>query len=734
MNILKFKTKESGMSLVEVSLSAVAMSLISGAFISWIYVDSKHKQNVIDGQIIYRAQSALDAFGFINSKLPCPSQSNDGIAKDVCSDGKEGFFPYLSVGISDTRFGTLKYKVANGAFKNNPSLTDIDRSLLQLLYVKSLLPNAPSMGSISDFSVNYGFNSSTSANNFLFFCAALSFGKNNDFNNEDAYSLRIENKNFYSIDYLFKKSKLQLIDIYNCPSLFSSSARMHLNAVAAADVMKRSQDALLPIASLIIGDRAMKLSFAFIALMNDVSFKLPEAVKKLIQAIENLGSTSNSSLAVKALQGVKASVAVLNPVNELSAIAKDVSDAALQASNIAYQLSVYLFAQNLSSELEVLINKSSRNAVSNIESGIGFPYSFDGTFRNESASSKTDLKELRELNQKLKAAQAELIILNEMYIARVSLIKKTSDVFSSQATSTSLISGSSVLSVTGQNDPELQLLQNQINRKKDQITDILKKIKNKDLSLDVSNNSSELTSTGVKSYFFDTFVQSSASSVFDVYRNKSEQSKLKDILISKTQELDSLIKERSKYKEETSEFILFSNKIKIIQNEINDIGFKLSNIKNVSFTESSNLLLNKISEKEKKEWDELNSLKNQLINESNPTKIDDLKRSIIIFENNINFRIKFKETFDLKFKIKQRESRLIIASLDERSVLIREIDKLKENITKNISVMNGLVDSNLKLGDTVIQFLFNTHIACSGHKFNDSPNLSVCLNDKQNYV
>lgn len=98
------KTRQTGFSLVEVSIVLVIAGLMSWAAFSGyetVSAQQEIERGRAEGQ---QLQSILRAFALRNGRLPCPAANRDGyetLTADACAAGNQlGWFPYVSVGLA----------------------------------------------------------------------------------------------------------------------------------------------------------------------------------------------------------------------------------------------------------------------------------------------------------------------------------------------------------------------------------------------------------------------------------------------------------------------------------------------------------------------------------------------------------------------------------------------------------------------------------------------------------
>ena len=120
------KTKNRGFSLLELSVIVLVLGMIS--LLAWRFIVARfqHAENVVARSLLERADGALTGFVFARHRLPCPDTNTDGL-EDCGATAQGGSLPYKTLGMADTRAGTIRYGVLRRVTAaNDPEAVPLD--------------------------------------------------------------------------------------------------------------------------------------------------------------------------------------------------------------------------------------------------------------------------------------------------------------------------------------------------------------------------------------------------------------------------------------------------------------------------------------------------------------------------------------------------------------------------------------------------------------------------------
>lgn len=430
MNIHGHPKYQKGFSgVLELGITAALIALTAGVYLAWVNVDSKHKVLVVDKNLLTRAQATLDAYGFINAKLPCPATSNNGKAANYCNEAAEGFFPYETLGIPDTRFGVLRYNVfqSTKSASAGSSLTLPTSDRLKLLYIDDKDGKGkPVEKGLDSFADNYNVRRGRS-DGFLAFCQALASSVDSDTAQQRAYSLKIPNEGFIGRDYIVYKTRHELLLAYNCPALMAGAARMHVNAVAAADMMHKSTTPVIPYSAMALDLAVVNLVENALNLGIRLRYDVAEAFKSLQSAQETASKrTSDAKKAAAGLDAATIGVKAFKIIHTWNKIGRQALATVNSAASFADQTQKFLFATILHFEQRLLLDKVALNAVNGITSGVDYPFRLLTTSTGTVSSASTPAV-LEQIDAKSKELNAESSKLDQLKKELEALIKDPDD-------------------------------------------------------------------------------------------------------------------------------------------------------------------------------------------------------------------------------------------------------------------------------------------------------------------
>lgn len=122
--------RQSGFSLIELSIVLVAMALLSGGLIAILPARQELNNAAATESQLNEAREALLGFASANGYLPCPAKSasdgNEDRSAGICSGGKRnGLLPWVSLGLprTDSWGRLIRYSIAPAYASSNSYFT-----------------------------------------------------------------------------------------------------------------------------------------------------------------------------------------------------------------------------------------------------------------------------------------------------------------------------------------------------------------------------------------------------------------------------------------------------------------------------------------------------------------------------------------------------------------------------------------------------------------------------------
>lgn len=129
------KNKQSGFTLIEMSIVLIVISLILAGVLKTVGVQRQQLKRDETRQQLEIIREALIGFALTNGRLPCPDTGNDGIenppdpANGTDCDVNEAFLPHVDIGVdrADTWGNRFRYRVrGTGNLRMTDALPALD--------------------------------------------------------------------------------------------------------------------------------------------------------------------------------------------------------------------------------------------------------------------------------------------------------------------------------------------------------------------------------------------------------------------------------------------------------------------------------------------------------------------------------------------------------------------------------------------------------------------------------
>ena len=275
----------------------LALSIaLAGAFVSFYFIiNLTTKSNIrksIEESTIHAIQNSIEAYAFTHSRLPCPSQDNNGIALSNCDVIREGYIPYRTLGIYDDAAKAIRYKLSVPSEDKKLDLAKEKMNSFKIAFIQDGQPSRNLL--VSDYSIAKDLINEN--DHFLDFCVALgdtSDDKNNS--NAVAYTLfKTNTLNPIFTSTIYEKLKSNLFNNFNCERLISASARTHINIASAFELMRQSTEDGSTLNKINQKKAIVKLASYQLKLFRE-SVLFPKSLVDMYLAILNLRSFSTSS-------------------------------------------------------------------------------------------------------------------------------------------------------------------------------------------------------------------------------------------------------------------------------------------------------------------------------------------------------------------------------------------------------------------------------------------------------
>ncbi|WP_162404810.1 type II secretion system protein [Pseudoxanthomonas jiangsuensis] len=102
--------RQGGFSLLELTVALVILGIIGVLLVRWIQLQSSEREQVVQRDLLQRADDAVMGFAAIQSRLPCPDADADG-REDCAGTLAVGSLPYVTLGLPDRRATAIRYGV-----------------------------------------------------------------------------------------------------------------------------------------------------------------------------------------------------------------------------------------------------------------------------------------------------------------------------------------------------------------------------------------------------------------------------------------------------------------------------------------------------------------------------------------------------------------------------------------------------------------------------------------------
>jgi type II secretory pathway pseudopilin PulG len=226
--------RQKGFTLIETVVGVGVIVIMTVVVVSYARIKTTNIQLAESNAIVERANSSLQSFILLNSKLPCPAPDVNGVSSEGCHfyDGiNSGYFPYKTVGLPDSRAGNISYTIDNGK-DVSLSLTQVVKDSLKIISVsdRKTIYESP-----TDIAKDKGLNSSSDG--FINFCTALVSAP--ETKKLPAYTLVFKDSK-YGLSFFNEPlitTRSDLFQKFHCSGLISGAARTHANTSLGVHMM-----------------------------------------------------------------------------------------------------------------------------------------------------------------------------------------------------------------------------------------------------------------------------------------------------------------------------------------------------------------------------------------------------------------------------------------------------------------------------------------------------------------
>ena len=362
--------KIKGYAYLDLAISIALLGIFALFFFKLNIIANDNSNNSHDINTIHHIQNSIESYAFTHSRLPCPSENNQGIALSNCETVREGYVPYQTLGIYDDAAKSIKYILTNPAEDYNTDLTKDKMNVLKIAFLQNGQPTQNALA--SDYINAKPFVSKS--DHFVDFCVALgdtSPGKEKT--NAIAYTLIKENiLEPILTGNVHETLKSSLFENFNCSRIISASARTHINIATAIETIRRSAEDGAILNKIAQDEENLNLSFGQLSLIWN-SLALTNAALDLTRSILNVTSISMSAMITKSgqlLEVVSNTLALayrgaLESYYIWSLKKQEAAVTSINAYNKSYN--------NFLNELEELNALVSDNAFHSIYSGLDLP-------------------------------------------------------------------------------------------------------------------------------------------------------------------------------------------------------------------------------------------------------------------------------------------------------------------------------------------------------------------------